>query len=506
MRTFLIGCAAALVVTGTAHAELQEHWARHHNGSGNSEDYGYGVAVDAAKNTYITGSATNALGVSEVLLVKYNPAGHKVWTRTWAGPGGGPDYGNKVAIDPTGNIVVGADTLGIGTDYDLTTLEYDPDGNLLWARRFNGTGNGYDGMGGGWSLAIGSAGEVFIGGYTFDAVNSFDSLILKYDTNGTLLWQATYDGEEHLLDDNYGLVLDASGDVYAGAETTSTEKGRNILALKYDGASGNLLWEVGYDSPPAASADSVNAIDIDASANVYVVGFGPDSGTGDDMVTMKVDTDGVLQWVRRYDGPANRDDRPWDVAVSPAGLVVVAGFSNNRWESSATTVAYDTLGNLVFVQRFESASVYYGDDEIFDVELDAAGNIWMTGSGWNGPEHGHDTFLLEYAPDGTPLFQDVHDGTGHADDTGFGLAIRGNNVWVGGLSQRGERRVDTLVMRYGPALQDFGPPVPFGTSSALSGDDDDSSLPATVEPRPYRPAAGTPGRPDRRLRAGSSPM
>ena len=495
MRTFLTGCAACLIVTGAAQAQMQKHWARCHNGSGNSEDYGYDIAVDAAGNSYVTGGATNALGVGEVVLVKYGPSGQEEWARTWAGPGGGPDYGTRVAIDPGGNIVVGADTLGVGTDYDLTTLEYDPQGNLLWSRTFNGTGNGYDGMGGGWSLVIGSAGEVFVGGYTYDATNGSDSLILKYDTNGTLLWTAIYDGPDHLGDDNYGLVLDAAGNVYAAAESSSFATGRDLLALKHRGSDGALLWATSYDSPSPGSHDIVNAIAIDASANVYVVGYGPDA-TGDDIITMKVDTSGALQWVRRWDGPHSGNDAPWDVAVDGpggvTGLVAVTGVTSTRYQSSAVTVAYDTSGNQLWVQLFDASAFYFGDDEFFDVEIDSAGHVWAAGFGWDGPEHGAEATLVEYAPDGTQLFADVLDGSAHADDTSFGLALRGTSVYVGGLSQRGERHLDTLVVRYGKPFRQIGPPVPYAAPEAAG---DDSSLHESARLRRAPVGAGRPERP-----------
>ncbi len=508
MRTFLYGCAASLLMAGLTQAQLQKYWARYHNGTGNSEDYGYGIAVDASGNSYVTGGATNALGVTEVVLVKYNAAGQKQWVVTYPAPGGGPDYGTKVAIDPAGNVIVGADSVGIGTDYDLTTLKYDPQGNLLWARRFNGTGNGYDGMGGGWSLTIGPAAEVFTGGFTYDAVNGYDSVILKYDVSGTLLWTGIYDGADHLNDDNYDLAVDALGNAYAAAESTSIG-GRDILALKYRGTDGALLWEVGYNGP-ANGSELVSALDIDSSANVYLAGISPSTGGDDDFVTMKVDTNGVLQWVQRYDGSTGRDDWPWDVAVSQTGLVIAAGYSSTRYDaSSATAVAYDTNGNLLWVRRFESSSFYYGSDEASDVEFDAAGNAWMAGAGWNGPEHGLDAFLVQYSPNGTQIFSDVHDGTGHADEVNFGVAIRGNDVYTGGYSQRGKRHVDTMVVRYGPPLNIMGAPgQPRPTNLGplnLAAESEDAFLPESVEPRRYRPLSGMPGRPDRPARFPSFP-
>lgn len=473
---------------------MQHYWARYHDGAGSSEDYGYDVAVDAAGNAYVTGGATNELGVTELVVVKYTPLGVEEWAVTYPAPGGGPDYGTCIAVDPSGKIVVGGDVVSASGDGDLVALKLDPQGNVLWSRVFNGTGNGYDGMGGGRSLALDAAGNVFIGGYTWDAVNDFDSLILKYDPSGTLLWTAIYDGNAHSTDDNYDLAVDAAGNVYAAAETTVLGQGRNLVALKYNGSNGSLLWDVDYDG---GGSDVVNALALDASGNAYVVGISPGVSTGDDFATMKVDTNGVLQWVRRYDGPYSRDDGPWDVAVSSTGLVAVTGFSVNRYSDSTTaTVAYDTLGNLAWVQRFDASTIYFGDDEGIEVKFDAAGNAWVCGAGWDGPEHGSEAVLLRYSPSGVQTFAAVHDGTGHGDEAAFGLAFHGAAVVVGGYSQRGQRHVDTMVLRFGPVAQGQtalgAPGFPELPPAALGSELAPPSLAPGQEPLP-----GTAGRPER---------
>lgn len=481
---------------GLAHAAgpVPLSWVRYHDEAA-SEDFAWDLAVDASGDVYVTGSATSALGIVEILLVKYAPSGVEEWSVTYPAPGAGPDFGSQVVIAPSGDVVVGGDAVNAAGDADLVALKFDPQGKLLWSRTFSGSGNDYDGMGGGRSLAVDGSGNVFIGGFTYDAVTGTDSVILKYDPSGDLLWTALYDGNAHGTDDNYDLALDAAGDVYAAAETTVLGQGRNLLALKYDGATGSLLWEVPYDGP-ASGTEVVNALAMDANANVYLVGISEGLGTGDDFVTMKVDTNGVLQWVRRYDGAYSRDDGPWDVAVSSAGLVVVTGFSGNRYlDSTAATVAYDTSGALQWIQRYDLSNDYFGDDDAFEVKCDAAGNAWVCGFGWDGGEHGSNSFLVRYSPSGALTFEAVHDGPVHADETAFGIALHGGNVYAGGFSQRGESHLDTLLLRYAPQSQG---------QTALDEPPFAGTPPAELENRaaasglaPFSPLPSTPGRPER---------
>ena len=54
---------------------------------------------------------------------------------------------------------------------------------------------------------------------------------------------------------------------------------------------------------PANSDDEATAIAIDGVGNIYVTGYSPGS-VGYDYATIKYNSAGQQQWVRRYDGPS----------------------------------------------------------------------------------------------------------------------------------------------------------------------------------------------------------
>ena len=66
--------------------------------------------------------------------------------------------------------------------------------------------------------------------------------VLKLGVNLALEWEQTYDGSG--LDDiGKGIVVDAAGSVYVTGYTSSTTEGRDIITIKYD-ANGTQLWEL----------------------------------------------------------------------------------------------------------------------------------------------------------------------------------------------------------------------------------------------------------------------
>ena len=90
--------------------------------------------------------------------------GARLWVARYSGPGNGDDQAFSVAVSPGGTrVFVTGDSQGATSHYDYATVAYSAaTGTRLWARRYNGPGNGFSTA---WSVAVSPDGaRVFVTG------------------------------------------------------------------------------------------------------------------------------------------------------------------------------------------------------------------------------------------------------------------------------------------------------------------------------------------------------
>src|SRR5437762_1176807 len=88
-------------------------------------------------------------------------------------------------------------------------------------------------------------------------------------------------------------------------------------------------------------------------------------------------------WTRRYDGPGNSDDFAFSSAVDSSGNVFVTGTS---WNGSAT-IAYSNSGVPLWTNRFSGS--------LRKVAVDTSGNVFVAGSSYNGTNY--DFVTIKYS-------------------------------------------------------------------------------------------------------------
>jgi len=295
--------------------------------NGGSGDEGRGIAVDSLGNVYVTGYFWNK-GNYDYLTIKYNSSGDTVWQKA-RGNANWDDEGHGIAVDSYGNVYVTGEFWN-GPHPDYLTIRYDSSGNTVWEMVWNGGSNDVDiGQG----IAVDPSCNVYVTGYSYNGTN-FDYLTVKYNPNGDTVWQKAWNGGDD--DKGYGIAVDSSGNVYV---TGISNNGSNYdyLTIKYN-ANGDTVWQKRWDS---GRDDCGRGIAVDSSGNVYVAGYSS-NGVDNDFVTIKYNSQGDIVWQKRWDSGDIDEaySIAVDRAAGGLGNVYVTGSSYNGTNTDYLTIKY----------------------------------------------------------------------------------------------------------------------------------------------------------------------
>jgi hypothetical protein len=150
---------------------------------------------------------------------------------------------------------------------------------------------------------------------------------IKYYPNGDTAWVRRYSNPEaNVQSGGEAIAVDGSGNVYVVGSSNW-----NYATIKYY-PDGDTAWVRSY-SYPGDGEDWGEALAVDDSGNVYVTGYsGPrDTPPYYDYATIKYDSLGTQRWVERYNGPANGYDHAYAIAVDDSNNVYVTGTSQGDY-------------------------------------------------------------------------------------------------------------------------------------------------------------------------------
>ena len=415
------------------------------------------MEVDAAGNTYVTGSVSVDDFTYDYLTSKYSPSGQLLWQKSYNGVSPmqyrSTDRPVAMAVDAAGNVYVTGTawiyTGGFltGTRYDYVTIKYSPTGEQLWVARYDRSNTDEEAA----DVAVDAAGNVYVLGTTENEVQT-----LKYSATGQLLWSAFGGGGRA----NH-LVVGTTGDFYVTSnrvEGTSTRVDR-AMVQKYSGASGRQLWT----AIPVVPDGGIQFADlvVDAAGNVVVTGvlntgaFGTDAGKN--YYTAKyASASGQPLWSASYNGPGNALDAAAALALDATGNVVVTGrsYSGNAFVSSDyATLKYDANGQQQWVARYNSPQNL--GDAATALTLDQAGNVYVTGNihvqGPNGlgSANNYDYGTVKYSASGQQVWETAYGIAGNWDDLARTIRVdAAGKVYVSGQSTTGCCDGTQLTLQY----------------------------------------------------------
>jgi len=291
-------------------------WTRTYGGS--SSDYGASVQ-QTTDGGYIVAGYTASFGagfydVYNVYLIKTDPSGDTLWTRTYGGSK--VDRGSSVQQTTDGGYIVVGDTDSFGAGfYDVYLIRTDPSGDTLWTRTYGGYSYDY-----GASVQQTMDGGYIVAGYTAPLVpGSIDVYLIKTSPSGDTLWTRTYGG----YSSDYGYSVQQTTDggyIIAGKTRSFGPVAYDIYLIKTD-PSGDTLWTRTYGG---SDYDSGYSVQQTMDGGYIVAGRTESFGAGFcDVYLIRTDPSGDTLWTKTYGGS------DWDVGESVQqttdGGYVIAG-------------------------------------------------------------------------------------------------------------------------------------------------------------------------------------
>lgn len=359
-----------------------------------------------------------------------------------------------------------------------------------WAAAFSGGNNG-EGKG----IAVDSSGNVFTTGHfqnTFDfdpgpgtttasIRGQRDIFISKLDSDGNFVWVKSLGGS--VIDEARAMDLDSTGNIYitgdfrgtvdfdpsgsaAGSDLTSAGD-FDMFITKRDSA-GEFVWSKSFGS---TSLDQGYDVAVGSDLKVYTTGqfsgtvnFDPSGATttyqltssGYDPYISALNSDGAVAWANFVKGPAN--ERGQGVAVDSSNNVFLAGYyggQNTDFNPTGTPSIPNYAGvRDIFLAKYDSNGVFQwvrgigntGNDYASDVDVDATGNVYVTGAFVGTVDFDPSTGILELSsssPDKKDIFVAKFNNSGallwakraggSGDDEGYHVDVNpsGNVVTTG---------------------------------------------------------------------------
>ncbi|MBK8175318.1 MAG: SBBP repeat-containing protein [Rhodospirillales bacterium] len=372
--------------------------------------YAEAVATDADGNIVVAGRTDGSVigynkGELDAWVAKFDANGQELWKHQ---PGtAGNDDARAVATDVSGNVyVAGYTPSSLYPGADPWVIKFDADGHYLWKRQPGTSENDFAA-----GIATDSAGNVVVVGYTEGALGGAkkggqydsDAWVIKYDTDGHLLWKRQPGTAQP--DQASGVAIDADGSIYVAGSTQGalggSQKGASdIFVIKFD-ADGHYLWK---RQPAQATRYTGAAVTTDGAGNVYLLGTATtaDGKVEDqDFQVIKFDGDGRTLW-KRLPGTA-RSDYAHGAATDPFGNLYVVGnnyISRGNGISIALVLKVDPDGHWVRLPN----PYFYSPEQGFatGVATDADGNAyvvgWTSGILGSAAPASDDAFIAKYAP------------------------------------------------------------------------------------------------------------
>lgn len=286
---------------------------------GQEDDNGWCVKETSDKGYIIAGfTESYDASMNDVLLLKTDADGNKQWHKTYGGSG--DDIAWSIAINQDDGFTIAAQTNSFGNgDLDAYLIRTDPNGDTLWTRTYGGPE--VDRV---FSVDLAHDGSILLAGITYSyGAGDRDAYLLKTDNSGKLLWQNTYGGPGYdnahtvIVNRNDDIILTGYGEYWGNA-------GKMDMFLKQITLNGEDIWSQSYGGAENDRAMTVYQLQ---DGGYILTGFTQSFGEGDwDAYVVRTGPEGDTLCTSTHGTPA--PDFGYDIIQSRKGAFFITGWSH----------------------------------------------------------------------------------------------------------------------------------------------------------------------------------
>lgn len=315
------------------------------------------VETDKVGNIYAGGYfKQGATSANKASIVKFRSNGDTVWKRSYSvypPPGGGADTTKCITVAGNGDVYVTAHNAGL-----MNIRKYDSLGVLQWTQNYNAGSPYY--LQSKQILIEGNSVLVYGGTRSNQGYGWGGKMILiKYDAlGGTQQWIKTKTGNctlTYRFGGGTSISKDINGDIVACAYTHDNFTYSNLHLVKYQ-INGTELYDKVYDEHEVAR-DAAQKTLVNQSKEIVIMGYSQDSLIQADnggttqyncSIFLKYDSLGNKTWEKIIHASGPSDGLLADFVLDGNEIITVQNFSN----SDIKVMKFDNNGSVLFSKNY----------------------------------------------------------------------------------------------------------------------------------------------------------
>jgi hypothetical protein len=339
-------------------------WTRIYGNSENSDKPSSAV-IDADNNLIIVGTTTSSANGDDIMCLKYNSDGDLIKTYVFDGTAHLDDSGADIVIGESGNLYIGG-TSRLVSQRAFVLIKTDSDLEEIWQKTYT-LFYGADLR----KIHFNSVTQnvAITGNYT-DWENLYLTAVVVYDKDGEKIYDEYYRTLENRSSVAFDVIANNDNSIYVcGYEANEESNLWDALLLKYN-SDGEVLWS--KKVPAETLSAYFNSMIVDGSGNIYLNGM-----IGQHTITVKYDSEGNQSWLQTHTSKSGFStvDTHESIKQSVDGDIFVTARNTAANGGGAMIVKYNNIGEHQWTQYYNGSTSQL--DEPLSFCLDNSGNSYL---------------------------------------------------------------------------------------------------------------------------------